>query len=601
MPSNASRDLAFENGELDLEYGMQDQTWVDRTRKVPHAIVDVFEPGEEAILHLNMSQKPLDDIRVRQAIAYAVNRPELLRWQGAEVSRMPGSVIPIGNLGYTADNGLPQFNLAKAKALLAEAGYPNGLTLKVIHTQLPSMLAQMQVVQAELKRAGINLDLQVVEHATFHQMIRQDLSQHRVLHGGALPGGRHLPDAVLPLAQHREDADRGDQFQPLQCRRRRDRRRPHRAGRHEADRAVARGAAQDRRPDVRGAADRDAAGLGAARRPRLRLPAERLAVARADDHGGNALQVIHFIARRLLAAIPTLLAVLTLVFVIVRIVPGDPAVGDPRRPRDAGCGGGAAGTARPRPADLAAICRLPRQSLSGDFGTSMVTNRPILADVRAVLPHTHRPDAGGDADRHGHRACPPGVWAALHRNRAIDVAARLLSLIGLSFPVFVSGMFMLLLFALHWRIFPVIGNADLSDPVDRSDQAGAARGHARAGDGGLHHAGDAQRDAAGAGEDYMRTARAKGVPWRRVVWRHGLRNAGLPVVTVVGLYVGILIGNSVLTEIVFNRPGLGKIIVGALEPARLHHAAGADGDLLLPHRRRESADRPDLWADRSAG
>ncbi len=66
------------------------------------------------------------------------------------------------------------------------------------------------------------------------------------------------------------------------------------------------------------------------------------------------------------------------------------------------------------------------------------------------------------------------------------------------------------------------------------------------------------------GEDYMRTARAKGVPWRRVVWRHGLRNAGLPVVTVVGLYVGILMGNSVLTEIVFNRPGLGKIIVGAL-------------------------------------
>ena len=176
LPSNASRDLAFENGELDLEYGMQDQTWVNRTRKVPHAIVDVFEPGEEAILHLNMSQKPLDDIRVRQAIAYAVNRPELLRWQGADVSRMPGSVIPIGNLGYTADNGLPQFNLAKAKALLAEAGYPNGLTLKVIHTQLPSMLAQMQVVQAELKRAGINLDLQVVEHATFHQMIRQDLS-----------------------------------------------------------------------------------------------------------------------------------------------------------------------------------------------------------------------------------------------------------------------------------------------------------------------------------------------------------------------------------------------------------------------------------------
>ena len=155
---------------------MQDQTWVTRTRRNPNAIVDVFEPGEAALLHLNITQKPLDDIRVRRAIAYAVNRPELLRWQGADVSRQPGSVIPIGNLGYTADNGLPQHNLDKARALLAEAGYANGLTIKVIHTQLPSMLAQMQVVQAELKRAGITLDLQVVEHATYHQMIRQDLS-----------------------------------------------------------------------------------------------------------------------------------------------------------------------------------------------------------------------------------------------------------------------------------------------------------------------------------------------------------------------------------------------------------------------------------------
>jgi peptide/nickel transport system substrate-binding protein len=175
LPSTASRDLAFQNGEIDLEYGMQDQTWVDRTKKLPGVIVDVFEPGEEAILHLNKSIKPLDDIRVRQAIAYAINRKELLAWQGKDVSREPGSVIPIGNLGYV-DAGLLPFDLAKSKALLAEAGFPNGLTLKVVHTQLPSMLAEMQVVQAQLKKAGINLDLQVVEHATFHQMIRQDVS-----------------------------------------------------------------------------------------------------------------------------------------------------------------------------------------------------------------------------------------------------------------------------------------------------------------------------------------------------------------------------------------------------------------------------------------
>ena len=65
-------------------------------------------------------------------------------------------------------------------------------------------------------------------------------------------------------------------------------------------------------------------------------------------------------------------------------------------------------------------------------------------------------------------------------------------------------------------------------------------------------------------EDYVRTARAKGVPWPVVIWRHAMRNALIPIITIIGLYLGILIGNSVLTEIVFSRPGLGKLIVGAL-------------------------------------
>ena len=101
------------------------------------------------------------------------------------------------------------------------------------------------------------------------------------------------------------------------------------------------------------------------------------------------------------------------------------------------------------------------------------------------------------------------------------MAARLLSLVGLSFPVFVSGIFMLLVFALHWRIFPVIGNANLMDPVGPAAEAGVAGGDAGDRDGGVHHAGDAERYAAGFGEDYMRTARAKGVPGRVIVWRHG--------------------------------------------------------------------------------
>jgi peptide/nickel transport system substrate-binding protein len=176
IPSDASRDLAFQNRELDLNYGRADQVWVNRTRQLPGVTVDVFEPAELTILNLNTSMPPFNDIRIRRALAHAVNRPEIVRWRGPDVSREGQSLVPRGYLGFTADNGLPQHDPARARALLAEAGFPNGITIKVIHTQLPEMLSGMQVLQQQLRRAGITLDLQVVEHATFHQQIRQNLS-----------------------------------------------------------------------------------------------------------------------------------------------------------------------------------------------------------------------------------------------------------------------------------------------------------------------------------------------------------------------------------------------------------------------------------------
>lgn len=273
--------------------------------------------------------------------------------------------------------------------------------------------------------------------------------------------------------------------------------------------------------------------------------------------------MIGFVVRRLLAAAPTLIAVLTLVFVIVRIVPGDPALvilGDQATPEAIAALRARLGLDRPLHEQYFDFLFA---SLTGDFGTSLVTGRPIVSEVAAVLPHTL--DLTGAAMVIGTVVgVPVGIWAALHRNRAIDVAARLLSLLGLSFPVFVSGIFLLLLFALHWKVFPVIGNANLADPVDRLHKLVLPAITL-----GLVMAAYITRVTRSAmlhvlSEDFIRTARAKGVPWRVVVWKHGLRNALIPVVTVVGLYVGILIGNSVLTEIVFNRPGLGKIIVGAL-------------------------------------
>lgn len=270
-----------------------------------------------------------------------------------------------------------------------------------------------------------------------------------------------------------------------------------------------------------------------------------------------------FVLRRLLAAVPTLLAVLTLVFVIVRIVPGDTALvilGDQATPESLAALRTRLGTDRPMWAQYISFLG---SALVGDFGNSMVTGRPIVDEVASVLPHTI--DLTLAAMLIGIViGVPVGIWAALYRNKTIDVLARLLSLIGLSFPVFVSGIFLLLAFALHWRIFPVIGSADLTDIGARLHRLVLPASTL-----GLVMAAYITRVTRGAmlhalGEDYIRTARAKGVPWRRVVWVHGLRNASIPVVTVVGLYVGILIGNSVLTEVVFNRPGLGKVIVGAL-------------------------------------
>jgi len=177
IPSDATRDLAFEAGEIQVIYGAQSQIWADRMKRSPNTVVDVSRPAELSVLSLNTKSKPLDDKRVRLAIAHAINRAELAKAKG-DIVAVPGvSVIPSGYLGTDEQAPLPAFDIAKAKQLLTEAGYPNGVTIKAIHTQLPGMLTTIQVVQAQLKRAGIDLQIDLVDHATFHAQIRQDLSQ----------------------------------------------------------------------------------------------------------------------------------------------------------------------------------------------------------------------------------------------------------------------------------------------------------------------------------------------------------------------------------------------------------------------------------------
>ena len=175
IPSDTSRDLAFSSGELDLLYGRQDEKWVERTKEAPGTVVDVIRPAELAELSLNETKPPLDNLKVRQAVAYAIDREGIAKFKGAATAEAAVSVVPAGYLG-TINAKLFPHDVAKAKALLKEAGFPNGVTITAIQTSLPTMLNSMQIVQAQLKQAGITLDLQVVDHATFHAQIRKDLS-----------------------------------------------------------------------------------------------------------------------------------------------------------------------------------------------------------------------------------------------------------------------------------------------------------------------------------------------------------------------------------------------------------------------------------------
>ena len=177
IPSDASRDLAFQSGEIDMIYGKQDQTWVERIKEIPGTMVTVMEPGEMSVIHLNMTMPPLDNKLVRQAVAHAIDRSAMVQFKGEAVTRAAVSPVPEGYLGHTGDVPTYEYDVAGAKALLAEAGFADGVTLKAIHTTLPGMLTTIEAVQALLKQAGINLEIEPVEHATFHQRIREDASQ----------------------------------------------------------------------------------------------------------------------------------------------------------------------------------------------------------------------------------------------------------------------------------------------------------------------------------------------------------------------------------------------------------------------------------------
>ena len=201
----------------------------------------------------------------------------------------------------------------------------------------------------------------------------------------------------------------------------------------------------------------------------------------------------------------------------------------------------------------------------GDLGSSIRTHERVSAILGEKLPVTLELTVA--ASLVGLIiALPAGVLAAVRRNSAIDLGAMGIALAGVSIPSFSLGVMLILLFALHWRWLPSIGYVSLlRDPV------GALRHLVLpAVTLGLGLAGALTRMVRSGvleelGQDYVRTAKAKGLSFPSVINRHVLRNALLPALTVLGVQVSVLLGGAVITEQIFAWPGVGQLAVQAVQ------------------------------------
>jgi peptide/nickel transport system substrate-binding protein len=183
MPDPSSRELGLQSGELDAASGISEAQWVDRINAEGALVADVFGVGEVAFLNLNVTKEPLDNPLVREAIALAIDRDEHLALYGEPVAENVYSVVPEPFMpgGLTQEEAeaaevAHALDVERAKELLAEAGYPDGFTIDLITSEMAAYRANYEVLQAELADIGITVNLQVVDHATMHEQIREDVN-----------------------------------------------------------------------------------------------------------------------------------------------------------------------------------------------------------------------------------------------------------------------------------------------------------------------------------------------------------------------------------------------------------------------------------------
>jgi ABC-type dipeptide/oligopeptide/nickel transport system permease component len=274
-----------------------------------------------------------------------------------------------------------------------------------------------------------------------------------------------------------------------------------------------------------------------------------------------------FILRRLLLAIPTLFGVLIVAFLVLHVAPGDPVtamIGER--------------------ADSTTIARL-RQELrlgdplyvrfghyvaniaKGDLGRSYITNRPIARDIRERFPKTLQLAAAAMFFA-AVTGILLGILSARNPGGLSDRLALGIAYLGISFPVYWVGLLLILLFAVTWQLLPPSGYGSWKFLILPAIALGMRSVAFLA-----RVTRSAMLDALGA--DYVRTARAKGLSERVVTMRHALRNAMIPIITVLGLDFGAYLTGSILTETVFSWPGLGRYVVNAIARRDLPAIQGA--------------------------
>lgn len=272
-----------------------------------------------------------------------------------------------------------------------------------------------------------------------------------------------------------------------------------------------------------------------------------------------------YVTRRLIHAVFVIWGCATLVFFMLRMIPGDPVIqmlGPEYTPEAAVALRHKLGLDEPL---LTQYVRWITNVARGDLGGSIASGETVADAIKAGVPKTASLTLVSFLIAVS-IALPAGIIAALQRNKPVDYVASFIAFIGVSMPSFWFGIILILVFAVQLKWLPAIGYAEIADKgfgewLKRLILPGLAIG--------AGYAAILMRFVrAGLLEvlssDYVRTARAKGVRERAVIVRHALRNALIPVVTVAGIQLALLLSGTVVIETVFSIRGLGRILVGAI-------------------------------------